>query len=197
MRIVIHHNHPDNSGLSIEDWAQFAYPGLHAVWAHGHEGAVSRGELTDETRGAVARMSPEQTWHKIYSAAGRAVRRVHQLLSQEVMHGRLTPKQLDDYGPHLVNAILQAAGIVDYRSNIDLTDTLARLDLGEKLNGIAINAQREFFGSIPVFSLIRLGEPDILLSSSRQFVSQVLKRDTPAAAHFSNFVAADAAALAF
>jgi hypothetical protein len=43
---------------------------------------------------------------------------------------------------------LHAAGIVDYRSNIDLTDTpLARLGLGEKLNGIAINAQRGFFGS--------------------------------------------------
>ena len=43
-------------------------------WAHGHEGAVSRGELTDETRGAIARMSPEQAWHKIYSVAGRVDR---------------------------------------------------------------------------------------------------------------------------
>jgi hypothetical protein len=98
-RIVVHHNHPENSGLSIEDWGQFAYHGLHAVWAHGHEGAVSRGGLTDETRGSIARMSPEQTWHKIYSVAAYVNRQVHQLLSQEVMHGRLTSKQLDDYGP--------------------------------------------------------------------------------------------------
>jgi hypothetical protein len=81
-RVVVHHNHPDNTALSIQDWAQFAYPGLHAVWAHGHEGAVSRGELTSETRGAIARMSPEQAWHKIYSVAGRVDRQVHQLLSQ-------------------------------------------------------------------------------------------------------------------
>jgi hypothetical protein len=125
------------------------FPGLHAVWAHGHEGAVSRGGLTDETRGSIARMSPEQTWHKIYSVAAYVNRQVHQLLSQEAMHGRLTPKQLDDYGPHLVSAILHAAGIVDYRSNIDLTETpLANLGLGEKFNGIAINARLEHVASM-------------------------------------------------
>jgi hypothetical protein len=84
----------------------------------------------------------------ISNVADHVDRSVHQLLSQEAIHGRLTPEQLDDYGPHLVNAILHAAGIVDYRSNVDLTETpLAHLRLGEKLNGIAINAQREFFGS--------------------------------------------------
>ena len=160
-RIVVHHNHPDNSGLSIQDWGQFAYPGLHSAWAHGHEGAVSRGELTDETRGAIARMSPEQAWQKIFAVADHVDRRIHQLLSQEAMRRRLTPEQLDDYGPHLVNAILHAAGIVDYRSNIDLTDTpLARLGLGEKLNGIAINAQREFFGaSLPSGMVRRAAAP--------------------------------------
>jgi hypothetical protein len=44
--IVVHHNHPNSGTLSTPDLAQLGQPGTVAIWAHGHNGTVSRAELT-------------------------------------------------------------------------------------------------------------------------------------------------------
>lgn len=65
-QVVIHHNHPNNSATSVTDISQLGLPGLYAVWAHGHEGVVSRIELTYESRALLAKMRVDARMQKSY-----------------------------------------------------------------------------------------------------------------------------------
>jgi hypothetical protein len=129
-RVVIHYNHPNNSATSVLDISQLGLPGLYAIWAHGHEGVVSRIELTYESRASLAKMPADARMQQLYWTATRVDDEVYKLLAQEAMQGRITPKEAEEYQPHLTNEVLRRAGIVDYRSNVDLAETnLAKLGL--------------------------------------------------------------------
>jgi hypothetical protein len=97
--------------------------GLYAIWAHGHEGVVSRIELTYESRALLAKMPVDARMQKLYWAATQVDGDVYKLLAQEVMQGRITPEEAEEYQSHLTNVVLHRAGTVDYRSNVDLTET--------------------------------------------------------------------------
>lgn len=47
---LVIHNHPQNTPLSLADIAALAHPGMHAIWAIGHDGRDTRASLTPAAR---------------------------------------------------------------------------------------------------------------------------------------------------
>ena len=59
-QIVVHHTHPNDLPFSIQDIAATGLPGVKSIWAYGHDGSVSRIELTPLGRELVHGSSPER-----------------------------------------------------------------------------------------------------------------------------------------
>ncbi len=120
-QIVVHHNHPSNFGFSAPDMAMMAMPGASSVWAHGHGGAISHGSLTSAARAAFRGLSPEEGFARVFAAADRA-----EAILFKAANGPVREQGLQAEGnkvhAHLVATVMQRAGIIDYRSNIDGTD---------------------------------------------------------------------------
>jgi N12 class adenine-specific DNA methylase len=128
--IVAHHTHPSNGPLSIGDVAALGRPGLKAIWAHGHEGAVSRAELTEEARNALARFPDIET--RIRGLAAIITEIDNKLLVHEwqaINAGRIT-RDKGNLAHHQVrNLILHDAGLIDLHHNIDIGDYIEKAGL--------------------------------------------------------------------
>jgi hypothetical protein len=70
-KIVIHHNHPCNTGLSNTDIAFLGFPGLEAIWAHENGGNVAFAALTPQSRAMLRRLAPDVAWVRLYRMAHR------------------------------------------------------------------------------------------------------------------------------
>ena len=142
--LVIHHNHPANSGLSIADVAMLAYPGLRAVWAHGHLGSVSRVTLTPAAR-AVA-PEPATLLNKISAAMRKAGSAIFDRLQKAVWDHKISPDEAQAIHTALVSEMMDRAGIVDYRSNIEPAEAIVKYGLGYDIEEGTRAAAREVFG---------------------------------------------------
>jgi hypothetical protein len=127
--IVLHHNHPSNNTLSVQDISMLAAPGAHSIWAHGHDGAVYRAALTDFSRSLMGAN---------HGANVRALGNMRQRIASEVFlppmqhfvdGGVLTTKQGNQLTGHLANEALRLAGIIDYQHNQNFEDDIKRLGL--------------------------------------------------------------------
>ncbi|MDA4845960.1 PLxRFG domain-containing protein [Hoeflea poritis] len=82
--VVVHHNHPRSTSLSHSDLIYTFLPGLHAVYAHGHDGVSYRATMTEDARRAVAAKLPINS----------SVENIHEVVVSTVPRLRDTP--LDD-----------------------------------------------------------------------------------------------------
>jgi hypothetical protein len=78
---VAHHNHPRSTTASLTDAAHLIYPGLSAIWAHGHDGTSTRISLSDHAREALrerrARIKAKADAEPFFLLIDRIRRRVH------------------------------------------------------------------------------------------------------------------------
>lgn len=136
--VVLHHNHPFDGTLSDVDISQLGLPGLTSIWAHGHDGTVARASLTPAGRRAMSRFTPSEAvrnlYHLVNSIGDWSFRRP---LQQAVSEGRLTNDQGNNAFFHLIHTALDRAGVIDYRSNVDLGSLVADLNLEPRIERAA------------------------------------------------------------
>jgi hypothetical protein len=143
--VVIHHNHPTDSSLSRLDIAMLANPGLHAVWAHGHKGTVARAQLTERARKTLAPMASPGNVQRLYEIAKKIGNIIYDPIQREVLFGRVNAAAAQFLDAHLVAEIMQRAGIIEYRSNIDLSATIEKLKLEDTIKKAADIAAGSMF----------------------------------------------------
>jgi N12 class adenine-specific DNA methylase len=118
--LVVHHNHPSNTGLSSWDIAALAYRGVSHIVAYANRtGAHSMASLTPWARQWIREYSP------IYTGALRSLwRAARDTLEPQVRgaveSGYLTEEEGNRLLGDLTNRALDAAGVIDYVSPHDL-----------------------------------------------------------------------------
>jgi hypothetical protein len=118
--IVVHHNHPQNSPLSMQDISQLGWPGMRAIWAHGHGGGVSRAELTDRARQVLAPKTNQSAVATLYEIAAAIRREVRHTIAMRVQLREISSAEASRTQFYIVGEAMRQAGILDYRSNFDL-----------------------------------------------------------------------------
>lgn len=101
-QVALHHDHPDGTSFSAADLRLLdRYPGLQAVFAHGHDG-------TSYQAGRAASAAPVAEAEKVARAA------VAQELARAVSNGRLWSRESAEFRRHAVNAAMAKAGVINY-----------------------------------------------------------------------------------
>jgi hypothetical protein len=143
--VVIHHNHPSGRSLSRADIVALAYPGLRAIWATGHNANVYRAELTPEFK--ALGYDPLVTNDRLKILYGAADNAIYMNVRQATVDGHLTVDEANDVYGHLVNLVLRDAGVLDYQTNYDPRDLIARAPDLSRILTIATNMlRRRAFG---------------------------------------------------
>ena len=142
--IVVHHNHPSNASFSIPDITNLALPGLKAVWAHGHGGAVARAEITPAARAVFAGATGRAKLANVVKAARWPIR---DSLQDAIDRGLVSRADANIYLSHMMSLALHRAGIIDYTASVDMSGAAKIVDV-EALTHIgttdALHRVREF-----------------------------------------------------
>jgi hypothetical protein len=153
--VVIHHNHPNDTSLSVPDLAHLSMLGLSSVWAHGHDGTVSRAQLTVPARAKMRSLlkqydDPKVVFDRMHGVAREASRAIIDPIQNAVYARKVPLKLASKMHNHLVNRSLHDAGVIDYQSNFDAAETeafIAKVGLAPYLKA-SISATRSlFYGS--------------------------------------------------
>jgi N12 class adenine-specific DNA methylase len=137
-RIVVHHNHPSDGSLSTVDISQLARPGLAAIWAHGHNGMVSRASLTEYARQRFANDSTDNFRKALYRLSDIVGDSFLAPLRKAVDGGLITPKRGDHLYGYMLGLALHRAGVIDYSTNhAEFASDLDRLALGPYIDKAA------------------------------------------------------------
>src|SRR5215472_11658969 len=143
---AVHHNHPSNFPLSIEDTMALAAPGIGSVTAHGHDGAISSASLTPAARGALLKLPPAERQQRIKDMALGAQLIARDAIDPIFQRGMLPTQRAHEILFEAQNRLLAANGITDYVSTRTLPSwTVSRLiqslpklpntgDIGDRLN---------------------------------------------------------------
>lgn len=142
--IAVHHNHPSDSGLSDQDIAMLAAPGIHSVWAHGHKGTVSRAALTPLGR-ALMNGAPARNISNLGRLRRNADYQFIKPLHDPVLAGLITPERADHLIGYLSNEVLRRAGLIDYQTSDRYEKEIQEFGLQPYLD----NAVRNLIRSVP------------------------------------------------
>jgi hypothetical protein len=118
--VVVHHNHPRDLPLSTQDISQLGWPGMRAIWAHGHRGTVSRGELTDRARNVLVQKMDQAAVATLYEIAEAIRREVYPTLSRRAVLREISAMEAARTNFDIIGEVMRLAGILDYRSNVGL-----------------------------------------------------------------------------
>lgn len=143
--LVVHHNHPSDTGLSEGDVSMLSRPGIAAIWAHGHEGVTARGALTPEARAIFAQYPAATARLGLYAIANDAGKSFYEPVQNAVLQGDLHPDEARILHSHLLGEILRRAGILDYRDNVDAKDLIETLGLEPYIERAANEAAGRLF----------------------------------------------------
>ncbi|MGN7710765.1 PLxRFG domain-containing protein [Agrobacterium radiobacter] len=137
-RVVVFHNHPSNTPLSVADISMLAMPGLHSVWAFGANGMQMRAALTPEAE-AIARPAPDPnetvaTWR---GAMADALEQVDAFLRPLVEKGTVDAESATSAYATAPALLAEKAGIIDISSNTKY-DVSAIEGLDAKLDKLAV-----------------------------------------------------------
>ena len=137
-RLVVFHNHPSGSPLSVADISMLAMPGLHSVWAFGANGMQMRAALTPEAE-AIARPAsdPNQTVATWRSAMADALEQVDAFIRPLVAQGVVDVETGNTAYSSAPSLLAEKAGIIDISSNTKY-DVSAIEGLEAKLDKLAV-----------------------------------------------------------
>lgn len=146
-KIVAYHNHPSSTPLSTQDIGNLGYPGLHAVWAIGHDGHDTRAELNQAARDFFAKHEvPQDQRVRMIDRASRAAEA--RIWAHMMPIARKTNMSITDSSNLLtaaVNVTMHQAGIIDFSSNRDYNfGTMDGLDA--VMDKATRQAQELFYG---------------------------------------------------
>ncbi|WP_144574331.1 PLxRFG domain-containing protein [Agrobacterium sp. DE0009] len=137
-RMVVFHNHPSNTHLSVADISMLAMPGLHSVWAFGNNGMQMRAALTPEAE-AIARPAsdPNATVATWRSAMAAALEQVDAFIRPLVAQGAVDVETGNAAYSSAPALLAEKAGIIDISTNTQY-DTSAIEGLEAKLDKLAV-----------------------------------------------------------
>lgn len=116
--MVVHHNHPSGRSMSAADVAALGYPGITAVWAHGHNGNVYRIALTPAARKALP-ADVTQARVKLYKLHKTVGLNFEKMMEPAILNGSISAEDANMAHGQFVMEMLRDAGIVDYDTNTD------------------------------------------------------------------------------
>jgi hypothetical protein len=108
--IILHHNHPINTPLSLQDITQLGRPGLKAVWAHGSIDTVSRAELAPGVLEALGINAGD----KLNNISVNIKSAFHRTLEDLVDFNRLDVNEANELLQDLRNIVTQRLGLIIY-----------------------------------------------------------------------------------
>jgi predicted kinase len=119
--MVLHHNHPRNTPLSDSDLAHLAFPGLKAIWAHGHNGNVTRAELTPAGSRLVSRVTTPVGFQALRQAASDAATLLRPTMRGLIDSAKLSHQDSFETYFHMISRAMQRAGVIayDYTPHLD------------------------------------------------------------------------------
>jgi N12 class adenine-specific DNA methylase len=137
-RLVVFHNHPSNSPLSVADISMMGMPGLHSVWAFGANGMQMRAVLTPEAEAVMrAAADPNQTVKAWRDTLSSALEQVDAFLRPLVTSGVIDVEAGNAAYTNTAAILAQKAGLIDISSNTNY-DTSAIEGLNAKLDKLAV-----------------------------------------------------------
>jgi len=123
-QLALHHNHPDESGLSYQDVLLATEPGVSRITAHTPGGATMSAAISPGFKPT----SPHYAFyvrHLITEVTRYARMGADAVLVPEIKEGRLDPAIRRQFMDDIVNETLAKIGLIDYSSNRDLSTVLS------------------------------------------------------------------------
>lgn len=146
--IIVHHNHPGNTAISNTDFAMLGLPGLRAIWAHGHGGAVSRVELTPAAHARIMDYSRETRVARLFNLAKEAGYAIYDPIQNAILADKVSLDEAVLMDNQIKMTILRDAGIIDYRSNIDARAFVEKVGLERYIENSVRAVRSLFYGEI-------------------------------------------------
>lgn len=141
-KIVVHHNHPLGAGFSPPDIGMLGSPGLEALWAHGHNGNVARIALTPQAKVFLAKNgTPTQVRNALFQMANAAQRSVYDVVQRAILDNRVSMDGALAVTAEIGPIAFARAGLVDYRTNADVSHIIENLGLEPYIQKAAQAAQ--------------------------------------------------------
>jgi hypothetical protein len=116
--IVVHHNHPQSTGFSVQDLAMLSSEGMAVLYAHGHDGRTVRAQLTPVGRAVAARDLKQygdngrfSRWRGVIDLVRR---RLEEKMIPEVKSGELTPDHAGELHHLLISETLVRVGLITF-----------------------------------------------------------------------------------
>ena len=120
--IVIHHNHPSSSSLSMADVLMAMRPGVSGIWAHGHDGSSY---FVSKEIGALSEKALKTFQDKVFNE-----------MRQYVRDGRLSPANAGQIFNHFVWKSMANKGRLQYRATLEGGSAKLYDELFDVLNAI-------------------------------------------------------------
>lgn len=178
-RMVVFHNHPSNSPLSVADISMLVMPGLHSVWAFGANGMQMRAALTPEAEDIARPASdPNETVATWRSAMADALEQVDAFIRPLVAQGVVDVDEGNAAYSAAPSLLAEKAGIIDISSNtkydvsaiegleakldklaVALKEQISDGTAGSTDQGISRRSARDVRHVAEVEGLARIGEP--------------------------------------
>jgi N12 class adenine-specific DNA methylase len=144
-RIVLYHNHPNGRPLSGADIAVLTLPGLHSVYAFGHDGMDYRASATPEMREyLVASKDPYQDQRTTTANMRIVLAEVDHFLNAAIAAGKVERAVAEEGYDHAMMFIAQRAGIIDFSSN-KAYDPQIIPGFDRKIDEVAARLSKAFF----------------------------------------------------
>lgn len=120
-RIVVFHNHPRNYPLSTADLVMLLNPGLHSIWAIGHDGLENRASLTDKALSALkignSRDDVAASMSRFERALANVRDGIYAILDANVQDRAITVDEAEKAHFSSILEVVRRAGIIDFTTN--------------------------------------------------------------------------------
>lgn len=143
-RLVVFHNHPRNTALSMEDISVLASPGLHAVWAIGSKGHDTRASLSQAAAEKIAERREKGRLTVFLADLRQARDAVQAWLTTQQNLNRLEPSEASLAFDNLATLLADRAGIIDFYDNSPYDPSLIP-GLTRQIDEAALKLARTFF----------------------------------------------------
>lgn len=163
-RIVIYHNHPSGRPLSGADVAILVYPGMHSVYAFGHDGSDYRATATPEMRAyLVDSQNPYRDQTTMAGNMRTVLAEIDHFLHTVIDNGKTTREAAEQAFDHAMMLVANRAGLIDISSN-KAYDPATVPGFEGKVDEVAARLAKAFF---------KHGRPSARINRSAKLVRHV------------------------
>jgi hypothetical protein len=142
-RLVMFHNHPRNGPLSAPDIGLLSMPGVHSVWAFGHNGSSARAALTPVARARITDGGSGTSARELQAALETAAMSPKDVVRAAERARRIDPEGADIAARHIPSLLAARAGIIDMKSDAAY-DPAEIKGLKEAIDRAALGLAKEY-----------------------------------------------------